>query len=304
MKFSFIEPHLKTSGGIRRIVELSNHLVKGGHKVTIYHPSGEECQWLKCLAKTEKLKQLAQDDHEILIYNYPPQNRIFSSVPARLKIYYILHANDLIYGKSLILPTYRQHHVLKVACSKWVEKSVRKYIKHRLPVLYAGINRGIFHPVPGRKQEVDLVFYGSKRRWKGTNTILQACRIGNFSYDFYAGKHLSQAQMADFITKGRIFVSASWYEGWNNCSLEAMACGLPVITTDCGGCREFAINGLTAIVIPPKNAELLAKKIRLLLKNPKLRQRLATQGFKKSLEYDWPKFVKDWENLVKKRLSG
>ena len=302
MRFSFIEPHLKTCGGIRRIVELSNHLVERGHKVTIYHPSGEKCQWLPCRALTKKLSLIEQDRHEILIYNYPPQNKFFSQTPAKLKIYYLLHAYHIVYDKESVLPTYRQPHVLKVACSQWVEKSVREFIGSKLPVMYGGINRNIFHPVPGRKKEVDVVFYGSKRRWKGTDTILKACEIGNFSYDFYEGKNLPQEKLADFITKGRVFASGSWYEGWNNCSLEAMACGMPVITTDCGGCREFAINGVTALLAPPQDPIAMAAGIELLLKNPQLRQDLAAQGYKKSLIYDWGRFAKDWGKLVKQHL--
>lgn len=302
MKFSFIEPHLKISGGIRRIVELSNHLVERGHKVTIYHPSGEKCRWLPCRALTKKLSLLPQDRHEILIYNYPPQNKYFTATPAKLKIYYILHANHIVHNRKLILPTYRQPHVLKVACSQWVEKEVRKYTGSRLPIMYAGVNRQIFHPVPRRKKEVDVVFYGSKRRWKGTDTILKACEIGGFSYDFYAGKNLPQKKLADFITKGRVFVSGSWYEGWNNCSLEAMACGLPVVTTDCGGCREFALNGVTALVVPPREPAAMAKAIKLLLKDIQLRKKLATQGYKRSLTYDWRRIVKDWEELINRFL--
>jgi hypothetical protein len=53
MKISFIEPHLKVYGGIRRIIELANRLTKRGHDVTIFHSDGSPCGWIKCVAKVK-----------------------------------------------------------------------------------------------------------------------------------------------------------------------------------------------------------------------------------------------------------
>lgn len=51
MKISFVEPHLKIYGGIRRVIELSNRLTERGHNVTIFHSDGSPCEWMKCIAK-------------------------------------------------------------------------------------------------------------------------------------------------------------------------------------------------------------------------------------------------------------
>ncbi|MDP4106338.1 MAG: glycosyltransferase family 4 protein [Bacillota bacterium] len=304
MKFSFIQPHLRIFGGIRRIIELTNHLIALGHVVTIYHPDGTPCQWLKSLAKTKKLSEIGEDAHEILVYTHPLQNDVFTKTPAKLKVYYILHAHHLNYAHDIVLHTYRQPGVHKVTCSKWVSEQVKPFLCKMLPVVYGGVNRDIFHPIPDQKKEFDIIFYGSKRPYKGTSTILEACRIGGFSYDCYEGKKMKQPQMAHFITKARIFVSGSWWEGWNNCSLEAMACKVPVVTTDCGGNREFAIDKITAMVIPPKKPKLMAEKINYLLKNPKFRGAIAINGYKKSLEYRWEDSASAWENLMMEYLKN
>jgi glycosyltransferase involved in cell wall biosynthesis len=302
MKFSFIQPHLRIFGGIRRIIELTNHLIKRGHEVTIYHPEGSPCQWLVSLAKTKRLSEIDRDTHEILVYTHPAQNDIFTKTKAKLRVYYILHAHHLNYPPTMILPTYRQPGVQKVTCSEWVSEQVQPFIGKKLPIVYGGINREIFHPVSNRKV-FDLIFYGSKRPYKGTQTIIEACKIGGFSYDCYEGKQLKQSQMADFISKARIFVSGSWWEGWNNCSLEAMACKVAVVTTDCGGNREFAIDRTTALVVPPKKPKLMAEKIDYLLRNPKLRGTIAINGYKKSLTYRWEDSAAAWENLMKTYLD-
>lgn len=299
MRFSFIEPHLGVFGGIRRIIELTNHLILMGHEATIYHPKGTPCEWLHSLAKTKKLSEISKDNHEILVYNHPLQNDYFSITPADLKVYYILHAHHLNYDHDTVLRTYQQPGVKKITCSQWVSEQVQPFIGEMLPIVYAGINRAIFHPVPKRKKTVDIVFYGSKRPYKGSDTILKACQIGGFSFDCYEGKRMTQSQMAEFISKARIFVSGSWWEGWNNCSLEAMACKVAVVTTDCGGNREFAIDNQTALVIPPKKPRAMADKIAYLLKNPKLRGAIAINGYKKSLEYRWEDAAENWVRQMK-----
>ena len=65
-----------------------------------------------------------------------------------------------------------------------------------------------------------------------------------------------------------IFVSASLYEGFGVAIAEAMACGLPVITTGVGGVTDFAIDGETALVVPPRDANALYEAIIFMLKNP------------------------------------
>ena len=69
MKISFIEPHLKIYGGIRRIIELSNRLTERGHDVTIFHSDGSSCQWMKCIAKIKSHNEVLKEEHDVILYN-------------------------------------------------------------------------------------------------------------------------------------------------------------------------------------------------------------------------------------------
>lgn len=60
--------------------------------------------------------------------------------------------------------------------------------------------------------------------------------------------------------------------------LEAMACRTPVILTDNGGSREYAINLYNSIIIPRDNYKALARAIAELLDNPELADYLAKNG--------------------------
>ena len=65
-------------------------------------------------------------------------------------------------------------------------------------------------------------------------------------------KPTGDAQMAEFYRGCDIFVFTSFIEGFGLPPLEAMACGVPVLTTDCGGIREYA-NDKNAMIVPPGN---------------------------------------------------
>ena len=71
------------------------------------------------------------------------------------------------------------------------------------------------------------------------------------------------------LEKAKIFVLSSDYEGMPNALIEAMAVGLPVISTDCpcGGPKELIENKKNGLLIEVGNVERLAKKMKYLIEN-------------------------------------
>lgn len=58
-----------------------------------------------------------------------------------------------------------------------------------------------------------------------------------------------------------VFVLSTRYEGWANVFLEAMACGLPVVTTDVGGNREVIIDHTLGSIVPFGDPQLLTRAL-------------------------------------------
>jgi glycosyltransferase involved in cell wall biosynthesis len=75
-----------------------------------------------------------------------------------------------------------------------------------------------------------------------------------------------------------IFVLPSLSEGFPTVNLEAMASGLPVVTTDVGGSSEAIRNGVNGLVVPPGNDRALAHAIRQLCEDQNRRKTMGAIG--------------------------
>lgn len=101
-----------------------------------------------------------------------------------------------------------------------------------------------------------------------------------------------------------IFTLPSLWEPFGNVSLEAMAFGKPVIATDVGGIPEVVEDGVTGILIPPKDSGKLAEVIIYLLKNPEIAKKMGEAGRKRVQKYFTPERVGDEVEKVYEHLVG
>ena len=92
----------------------------------------------------------------------------------------------------------------------------------------------------------------------------------------------SRKDIFDCIRTARLFVLTSDYEGMPNALMEAMALGLPCISTDCrpGGARTLIESGKNGIIVPTRNVNALADKMKYMLDNPQEAERMAHEAYK------------------------
>jgi glycosyltransferase involved in cell wall biosynthesis len=89
---------------------------------------------------------------------------------------------------------------------------------------------------------------------------------------------VSNSQVINYYHHAAVFAIPSWQEGLGIVGLEAMACGLPVVSTRCGGPEDFVRDGATGFLVPLNDYETMANRLIELLNNPLLRSQMGKQA--------------------------
>jgi glycosyltransferase involved in cell wall biosynthesis len=89
---------------------------------------------------------------------------------------------------------------------------------------------------------------------------------------------VSPGQLRAFYNRCSVFLLTSRVEGWGLPALEAMACGVAVVSTASGGVEDFIIDDVNGVVVPVGDATAVAEAAIGLLADPGRRVRLATRA--------------------------
>jgi glycosyltransferase involved in cell wall biosynthesis len=101
-----------------------------------------------------------------------------------------------------------------------------------------------------------------------------------------------------FLRELHVFALVADPAGCPNASLEAMACGLPVVATDVGGMREQVEDGMTGRLVPSGVAEQLAEALGEAIRDAGLRQRWGEAGRARAEQwFDQRRMVADYRRL-------
>ena len=111
-------------------------------------------------------------------------------------------------------------------------------------------------------------------------------------------------QVCKWLQKADVFILASLSEGISNAVLEAMSCGLPIITTDCGGMNEAIENEVEGLIVPVWDEEAMAEALMRLAANMDLRKRMGEAGRKRIItEFTLEHQISIFKQLIQKAIS-
>jgi N,N'-diacetylbacillosaminyl-diphospho-undecaprenol alpha-1,3-N-acetylgalactosaminyltransferase len=98
-----------------------------------------------------------------------------------------------------------------------------------------------------------------------------------------------------------IYVLPSYREGVPRTLLEAAAMGKAIVTTDTVGCREVVKDEVNGFLVPTKNADILAEKIKYLIDHPDERKVMGKNGRIRAInEFDVKRVISQYMELYEK----
>jgi glycosyltransferase involved in cell wall biosynthesis len=111
----------------------------------------------------------------------------------------------------------------------------------------------------------------------------------------FQGMKIGEEKLA-FFHEADVFVLPSRNESFGIANLEAMACGLPVVSTRTGAIPEYVESGVQGLLVEPGDVQGLATALEQLIETPVLRARLGEAARQRARLYDW--------SLVARQLAG
>ncbi|MEM4330483.1 MAG: glycosyltransferase family 4 protein [Candidatus Pacearchaeota archaeon] len=188
--------------------------------------------------------------------------------------------------------------------------------REQLILLPYGVDINDFSPKKEKKDKIfRAIFVGSVQLRKGVHYLLQAWDklklknaelliVGRIWPDAKEAikkyknnktiKFIGFANPKEYYKKSDVFVFPSLEEGSALVTYEAMASGLPIITTFNSG--SIARNGKEGFIVPIRDVKALKKRILYFYKNPEVAEKMGKAARKRVENFTWEKYG---ENLVK-----
>jgi len=231
---------------------------------------------------------------------------------------------------TIILKRRRRKLTGKIAVSKPAMDFARKYIPGYYNIIPNGIDVEHFSPDVSPIDEfcdgkMNILFVGRMEKRKGLNFLLEAYKQvkqeipnsrlivvgpGTRLRSIYERK-VRRSKLQDVVFVGyasyddlpRYYKTADIYcspatgrESFGIVLLEAMAVGKPVVASNIDGYANVVSHGVDGLLVPPKDARLLAQTLISLMSDASLRQQMGANGILKAKRYSW-------ENIAQKILS-
>lgn len=260
-----------------------------------------------------------------------------TALPVRLcgsgrLFYFMQHYEPYFFSSGSRQPPGKAHAEISyrlglemIANSSWLKKKVETEMPGaRVHFCPNAIDHEVFHGNPREANfgvTITIISYsGNRMVWKGFREMAEAVRIArgllrgkNIRWIVYGPVaelppdnsiaeyewlgFLRPAQLAEAYRNADLLLSASWYESFPLFPLEAMACGLPVITTELGT-EDYAIAGETAEVVAPREPKSIAEGVLRLIRDSRYRRRIASGGNEISSQFTWGKSVSRIEQIL------
>jgi glycosyltransferase involved in cell wall biosynthesis len=283
-------------------------------------------QLLNILHMAEKL----QDSDVTIATFYPTAYSVFTG-GSGFRFYYIQNYEPLMYMQSdspfsrlvnrlmttVADGTYRLP-LNWLVNSSWANDLLKKKFNRQGTLVFPAIDHETFHPRQAfrKNKKKRVICLGKTAPAKGLNDGLSAMKLAhkkmsNLELILYGsepsvripvpGEYVfrpSDDELARLYSSADLVICPSWFESFPLPPLEAMACGVPVVTTRYGT-EDYAFDDQNCLVVPPKRPKLLSEAILKILLKDDLAEKLRKEGLKTAQQFTWERTTDRVEQILK-----
>lgn len=235
-----------------------------------------------------------------------------------------------------VLPYMLRKAAWIVSASEAVRSGFLKTYAHKSSTLPPGVDSQAFHPAPALESEPRLLFVSAQlsRAYahKGLSTVLAALQIlhargARASLDIVGDGDMRESYLSDVrkahlgeyvrfhgelagealaraYRTASIFVLPTSNDSYPIAILEALASGLPVISTRVGDIPHMVEDGKSGFLVPTGEASTLAEKIEILITDPGLREAMGRAARTKAAsDFSWADRARAMDEVLQKALA-
>ena len=289
--FEIILDNQSLSGSLLRIQEILPLVVTIHHPITKDHKLEMQnaTNWKEKLSSRRwhnflpMQKRVAPKLKKIICVSKPSKKDVveeFHVDPNRIEV--ILNGIDINTFKPLSFDKREENKIITTASADIPLKGL-KYLVKALPK--------ILHSFP----KTTLTVIGKSPNNSEVSKLIEELNLNNV-ITFRSG--ISEKEIVDLYHSSELAVIPSLYEGFGFGAGEAMACGVPLISTHSGGLEEVV--GDAALKIIPSSAEEIEKAVIKLFNNPEEMRKLSIKGRQRMEEiFDWKIAASSYESSFK-----
>jgi glycosyltransferase involved in cell wall biosynthesis len=253
-----------------------------------------------------KDKKLILTLHDVSFLVYPETFSVF------FRLYY-----------NLLIPINIKRANKIITVSNFSRREILKHYpeaKNKIEVIYLGVDKR-FKLINNINKKNQILYVGSLNRRKNFMNVIKAFEllnikniklivVGNFSNNFNIDietqkllkrayknkniefkKNIEDNELVKIYNESKLFIFPSLYEGFGLPILEAMACGVPVITSDISSLPE--IGDSAVVYCDPYNIKDIKEKMEIVLKNKYLQKEIIKKGLKRVQDFDWKRSAQE-----------
>lgn len=115
---------------------------------------------------------------------------------------------------------------------------------------------------------------------------------------------LDRQQIAALYQSAHVVLNPSLVDNMPNSLLEALACGVPIVSTDVGGVPFVVQHGSTALLVPPQDPERMCSALASVMNDSVLARRLSEAGLQYVRQFGWDVVAPQWIRMYSQVRGG